>query len=62
MAKTRNGFGIEICKVIGLDPNNVRKITLTSEATSVDVVEIEYYATEDLLPIIKKFEMVPVDG
>jgi len=57
--------GKELCDILGLDGNKVRKITLTFESQSIVmadaaiIVETEEY--DKITPILKRYKMVPIN-
>jgi len=54
-------FGIELCKVLGLDPKKVKNIIITCKADSAVMVHTHSYLqdteTEGLLRLIEKYHL-----
>jgi len=65
MAFLSRMVGKELCDILGLDGNKVRKITLTFESQSIVmadaaiIVETEEY--DKITPILKRYKMVPIN-
>jgi len=66
MAFLSRTVGKELCDILGLDGNKVRKITLTFEAESIVMADAAIYVeTEEydkIKPILKRYKMVPIDS
>jgi len=54
-------FGIELCKVLGLDPKKVKNIVITCKADSAVMVHTHSYLqdteTDGLLRLIEKYHL-----
>ncbi len=58
MAKVQNELGLKVAEKLGLDPKTIRKITITSEVSKVEMVTVEFFANENMAPLIEEFYLV----
>ncbi len=67
MAKLRYGYPLaeEICEKLGIDPNDVKKVTTISEVGEAEMIHITLFANDqraDPHELLKSFELVPLLG
>lgn len=55
-------LGMATCVKLGIDPNNVRKITTVSEVGTVETLTVEFYAPDGNEREFRKFELVERTG
>ncbi len=58
MARLQYALGLKVAEKLGLDPNTIRKITITSEVSKAEMVTVEFLPDEDMAPLIEEFYLV----
>lgn len=60
MARTNgNGFNVELCKALGLEPNTVASLTVKLQYGEYAVVTAEMFISDEAAAVIKRYRLNP---